>query len=210
MGILFFLTELLGTVSFAVSGAIIGMKKNMDIFGIVILGVVTAVGGGVMRDIALGNVPPIMFQNSVYSIVAAIAAIVVCIPGVFGLLNKNQKVFDTVMLIADTFGLGIFSVIGVRYAYSAGGDNLFLAVFVGTITGVGGGVLRDVLSCSIPYVFVKHIYALAAITGSVVCAALWNLVGEKAAMFIGAAVIFLIRFLAAYFRWSLPHPKNIK
>ncbi len=204
MGILIFVFEIIGTVAFAVSGAMTGLKNKMDIFGVMILGVVTAVGGGVIRDLILGITPPGMFGKPVYAMVAMVTAIVTFLPAVRKLLTKNQRVHDFVLLILDSLGLGVFTVVGIQTAYRASsGYGAFLIVFVGVITGVGGGVLRDVLAGERPYIFVKHIYASASIAGAIACVLLWS-VNSTAAVVVGAVLVFVIRLLAAHFRWSLP------
>jgi uncharacterized membrane protein YeiH len=200
-----FVFELIGTVAFAISGAITGLKKKMDIFGVVILAVVTAVGGGAIRDIVLGNTPPMTFRNPVYALVAVATGILTFIPAVRRLAGKNPKVFDMFLLVTDSVGLGIFTVMGIRTAINLNhGENLFLLVFVGVVTGVGGGLLRDMMAGNTPYIFVKHIYASASLAGAVLCVLLWKPLGATAAMSISAAVIIVIRFLAARFKWSLP------
>ena len=200
-----FVFELIGTVAFAISGAITGLKKKMDIFGVVILAVVTAVGGGAIRDIVLGNTPPMTFRNPVYALVAVATGILTFIPVVRKLAGKTPKAFDIFLLVTDSVGLGIFTVMGIRTAINLNhGENLFLLVFVGVVTGVGGGLLRDMMAGNTPYIFVKHIYASASLAGAVLCVLLWKPLGATAAMSISAAVIIVIRFLAARFKWSLP------
>lgn len=202
---LVFVFEMIGTVAFAISGAITGLKKKMDIFGVVILALVTSVGGGAIRDIVLGNTPPMTFRNPVYALVAIATGILTFIPAVRRLAGKNPKVFDIFLLVTDSVGLGIFTVVGIRTAITAGqGENVFLLIFVGVVTGVGGGLLRDMMAGNTPYIFVKHIYASASLAGALLFVALWKLIGATAAMSVSAAVIITIRFLAARFKWSLP------
>ena len=200
-----FVFELIGTVAFAISGAITGLKKKMDIFGVVILAVVTAVGGGAIRDIVLGNTPPMTFRNPVYALVAVATGILTFRPVVRKLAGKTPKAFDIFLLVTDSVGLGIFTVMGIRTAINLNhGENLFLLVFVGVVTGVGGGLLRDMMAGNTPYIFVKHIYASASLAGAVLCVLLWKPLGATAAMSVSAVVIIIIRFLAARFKWSLP------
>ena len=197
--------ELAGTMAFAASGAMTGMKKNMDIFGICILALTTAVGGGVIRDLILGNTPPNTFRNPVYATVAIVTALVLFLPWVRRFLMRDQRLYDLAMLVLDTAGLGIFTVVGMRIAYATTpSPTLFLLVFVGVITGVGGGVIRDMMAGDTPYIFVKHIYACASLAGALVCAALWNGAGEMAAMAVGMTVVIVIRLLSAHYRWNLP------
>lgn len=197
--------EIIGTVAFAASGAIVALKKEMDIFGVAILGLFTAVGGGVIRDMILGNTPPAVFKDPVYAVVAIITSVIIFLPKVRGLLKKSPKVYDIVMLIMDSVGLGIFTVVGIQTAKSVNPDSgYFLLVFVGIVTGVGGGLLRDICAGVTPYIFVKHFYACASLFGSLLCALLWNYTSENIAMISGSAAVLVLRILAAKFRWSLP------
>ena len=198
--------EIVGTVAFAVSGAMIGVRKNMDIFGIAVLGLVTAAGGGVIRDLVLGIHPPVLFREPIYAVVAVATSLVLFLPPIRGFFDRNRRVYDVVLFVMDTVGLAVFTVAGIRTAYSVSSTyGTFLLVFVGVITGVGGGVLRDVLAGERPYIFVKHVYACASILGALVCAVLWDFIGQGMAMAAGAAVVIVIRVLAAWFHWSLPH-----
>lgn len=197
--------EIIGTVAFAASGAIVALKKEMDIFGVAILGLFTAVGGGVIRDMILGNTPPAVFKDPVYALVAIITSIIIFLPSVRGLLKKSPKVYDIVMLIMDSVGLGIFTVAGIQTAKSVNPESgYFLLVFVGIVTGVGGGLLRDICAGVTPYIFVKHFYACASLFGSLLCTLLWNYTSENIAMISGSAAVLVLRILAAKFRWSLP------
>lgn len=206
MQTLIFILELIGTVAFAISGAMTALKKNMDIFGVAILGLTTAVGGGALRDVLLGITPPVMFREPVYALLAIFVSVVVFIPSVRRLLTRNHALYERMMLVMDSIGLGIFTVVGINTAYGVSDNfNLFLLIFVGTVTGVGGGVLRDVLAGNTPYIFVKHIYACASIVGAILCAALRAPLGEAASVIIGASAVIIIRLLAAHYKWSLPH-----
>ena len=201
--------ELAGTMAFAASGAITALKKGMDLFGVCILGLTTAVGGGVIRDVILGNTPPATFLNPIYASVALVTSLVLFLPRIRHLLMWDQRLYDLSMLILDSLGLGIFTVVGIRIAWrSTAEPTLFLLVFVGVVTGVGGGVLRDVMAGDTPYIFVKHIYACASLAGALVCAGLWRPAGEVAAILAGAGVVVLIRFLSAHYRWNLPRARD--
>ena len=205
MELLILVVELAGTMAFAASGAMTGMQKNMDIFGICILALTTAVGGGVTRDLILGNTPPATFRNPIYATVAIVTALVLFLPWVRHFLMRDPLLYERSMLILDTFGLGIFTVMGMRIAYeTTPSPTLFLLVFVGVVTGVGGGVIRDMMAGDTPYIFVRHIYACASLAGALVCAALWGRLGELPAMLIGMAVVIFIRLLSAHYHWNLP------
>lgn len=197
--------QLIGTVSFAVSGAMTAMRKGMDLLGVVVLGLVTAVGGGILRDVLLGRTPPAIFSDPLTAALAVGASVLVFIPAVRRQLLKTKLVYDMTMRLTDSLGLGIFTVIGAQTACTALGHADWLTIaFFGTITGVGGGVLRDVLAGDLPYIFRKHIYALASLAGALVWVGVHRFWNDTAAMLIGGSVVVIIRLLAAHFRWSLP------
>lgn len=205
-GELLFFVELIGIVAFSVSGAVSAFRKHMDLFGIIILGACTALGGGTLRDIMLGITPPAMFKNPVYAAVAALASLAVFIPQVRRLIGGNRA-YEIVMLVMDSLGLGVFTVVGIQTALEKNGDYApFLLVCVGVLTGVGGGVLRDVLTGERPYVFVKHFYACASLIGAVLCVFFRKYTGLTAASFVGGSAVVALRLLAAVFRWKLPKP----
>lgn len=196
--------EIAGTVAFAVSGALLGLEKRMDILGISILGLTTAVGGGVIRDIILGITPPMTFRNPLYAAIAIGVSVLV-----FVIVRKRSlfkgRFYEITMLIMDSTGLGVFTVIGINTAFVRDDSyGIFLLVFVGVMTGVGGGILRDVMAGDRPYIFVKHFYASASIIGALVCVAVWDVLGSITSMFVGTAVVIVLRLCAARFRWSLP------
>ena len=196
--------ELAGTVAFAASGAMTAMKINMDVFGVIILGLVTAVGGGIIRDITLGITPPATFRNPVYALAATITAVIVFIPWTQRLFRRYQRVYDYALLAMDSVGLGIFTVIGVEAALSYSENcGVFLLCFVGVVTGVGGGIIRDLLAGDMPYVLHKHVYACASLAGALVCIWIWPL-SHACAMAAGSLAVIFIRGLSAHFRWSLP------
>lgn len=203
-----FILELIGTVAFASSGAMIAIEKKMDIFGVNVLGATTAVGGGIMRDIILGLTPPEAFSHPVYVLVAALTSTILFViayakPTAFESRVKTDY-YDKLMFWCDTAGLGIFTVVGIQAAVRAvGGENVFFFVFIGTLTGVGGGVLRDIMAGETPYILVKHIYACAAIAGGIVCVVGRTAFGEAYGTILGLAATVLLRFLAAHFRWNL-------
>lgn len=205
--LIIFIMEMMGTVAFAASGAMLGIRKKMDLFGVCVLGVTTAVGGGLIRDIILGIIPPGMFRRPVYTFVAIVTSV-----GLFVLLYIKRNLLDgrighlyeLLMNISDAIGLGIFTVVGINTAWNAGYHPLFLVVFVGVITGVGGGLLRDIMAQEKPYILTKHIYACASIIGALVCVYTENLLGNLGAMMTGAMVVVIVRFLAMHYRWNLP------
>ena len=141
--------EIIGTISFALTGAMTGLKKQMDIFGVCVLGVTTAVGGGIIRDLILGLTPPSAFRDPTSVLIAIAVSIIVFFPAVRRIFYRNKWLYEHVLLLADSAGLGIFTVCGARVAMEAGGGaNRFLVTFVAALTGVGGGVLRDLFVAS--------------------------------------------------------------
>ena len=206
MQILFAL-EIIGTIAFAISGAVVGIQKKMDIFGVCILGLTASVGGGILRDLILNITPPAAFRNAAFAVTAILVSILFFIPAVRNAF-EHRKVYEALILIMDSIGLGLFTVVGVQVATAAMPErNLFLITFVGVLTGVGGGILRDVFAGNTPYIFIKHFYACASIIGAWTCALLWPLAGSVPAMIAGAALTMILRLLAARFRWSLPKAK---
>ena len=202
-----FCMEVAGTIAFAASGAMVGIHRGMDIFGICVLGVVTSVGGGMTRDIILGNVPGALI-DPVYVVVALFTTLMVFSVFYFKRTLPRGRLgifYERAMLVMDSIGLGIFTVVGVttgiRYGYL---DNTFLLTFLGTLTGVGGGLLRDMMAGVPPYIFVKHIYACASVAGAISCVYIYREFGQIPAMVIASLLVVLIRFLAAHYRWNLP------
>lgn len=220
--IIIYMMELVGTVAFAVSGAMTAIQKRMDLFGVNVLGVTTAVGGGLIRDLILGANPPVMFRNYTYALTAVAASTLLFlfvyfrerggtrpplmrVPETMLRGHSAHEAYDLLLLIGDTIGLGIFTVVGSYNAVSAGyAENKFLLVFVGVLTGIGGGMLRDVMAGNMPYILVKHVYAVASLAGALVYMALFRHISELQCMMAGAAVVMLIRFFAAHYRWNLP------
>ncbi len=193
-----FLIEIIGTVAFAISGANLAIEKKMDIFGVAFLSVTTSVGGGMIRDIIMGITPPVAFQKPYYAMISVVVAIIVFIPKIRKYFQNKDNL---ILLVMDTLGLGIFTVVGTSTGMKSG--NVFLAVFVGMMTGVGGGILRDLFAGEKPYIFVRHFYACASIIGATVTAVLWNW-NNAAAMISGASAVIILRLLAARYKWNLP------
>ena len=197
--------EIIGTVAFAISGAMVAIRKKMDIFGVCILGLVTATGGGVIRDLILGVTPPATFRNPIYAVTALIVSVTVFIPAVRKLVLKTETLYTVLLLVMDSLGLAIFTVVGIRAAMRAVSEpSVFLPLFVGVLSGVGGGIMRDVMAGDKPYVLVKHFYATASLIGAAVCVLLWKVQGEILSIAFGAIVITVLRLLAAHYRWHLP------
>lgn len=200
--------ELIGVVAFAVSGAALGAHKGMDLFGVTVMGMTTAVGGGILRDVLLGLTPPAALRDPLQALVSIAVSILVFIIWQHTHTTRPHPWREAVLLVADSIGLGIFTAHGVAAALQAGyEESVFLTLFVGVLTGVGGGVLRDVCCMERPYIFTKHIYALASLAGAAACMLLWPL-GQSTAMLISCAVTTALRICAATFRWSLPKARQ--
>ena len=202
--------ELAGTVAFAASGAMVGIRRGMDVFGVCVLGCITAVGGAMPRDIILGTVPGALIRP-VYTTAAILTALAVFAVSYFrrSLLQKGSfgAVYERAMLAMDAVGLGIFTVMGIRTAMaleSSHINNIFLLVFVGVTTGIGGGMMRDVMAGNTPFVFIKHVYACAALIGAFLYIFLYRLIPDTAAMLISSLAVVAIRLLAAHYRCNLP------
>lgn len=205
---LFFFIEVIGTIAFASSGAMVAIKKQLDLLGVIVLGVTTAVGGGMLRDIIIGNIPPALFKDTFYVLLAFVTVMLL-----FIIVRLNQQflagryitAYEKLMNIFDAIGLGAFTVVGIDTAVLSGyGNYHFLIIFLGVITGVGGGILRDIMAGQTPYVLKKHIYACASIAGAVLYAGLMNHINGSLAMLIGACSVVVIRLLATRFCWNLP------
>ena len=200
--------EWIGTVSFAISGSMVAIGHGLDLFGVLMVGTITAVGGGIIRDLILGNVPPLIFFQSDVLLVAVLTCLLV-----FVLARINAKRVNTVLhrvefmnLLFDSFGLAAFSVAGVQLAWDGGfGDQMVLCVLMGMLTGVGGGVVRDMLVNVKPYVFTKHVYAVASLAGSLLYYLIltYSSFGDIGS-FVALGLVIALRLLAARYRWELP------
>ena len=203
-----FCMEILGTISFAASGAVTGIHCGMDIFGVAVLGVITAVGGGMTRDVLLGKMPGAL-TDPVYVTTAVLTALTVFLIFYFKKNLFQGRIglwYDKAMMVMDAIGLGIFTATGVMSGIRAGYvDNTFLLTVLGTLTGVGGGLLRDMMAGQPPYIFVKHVYACASVVGALCCVWIYRLLGQVPAVFLAALLVVVIRFLAAHYHWNLPH-----
>lgn len=155
------LFEIIGTIAFAAAGALVGIQKKLDIFGVFILALTTAVGGGIVRDILVGLTPPTAFLYPLSTIISLVTAIIVCIG--YKWINK----FNNTILICDAVGLGAFTAAGANMAFSYEYNRLFITVMMAVLSGVGGGVIRDIFVRDIPFIFQKEVYAVASIVGAI-------------------------------------------
>ncbi|MBP2652315.1 MAG: hypothetical protein H6Q74_3140 [Firmicutes bacterium] len=153
--------EIVGVIAFAVSGALTGIQKKLDIFGVLVLAITTAVGGGILRDVIIGNTPPLTFRDPTFFMISLVTTIGVCFT--YRWLDK----FKYTIQIFDAIGLGAFTATSANLAIQYNLNTLFIVTMVAVITGIGGGVMRDLFVKEIPYVFRQEIYAIATIVGAV-------------------------------------------
>lgn len=209
MKILFTVLELIGVVAFAVSGAMVSVKKNMDIFGVTFLGLLTAFGGGILRDTLVGKIPPAFFTNYWMVLAGTVAALIVF--WVARILKERyfskEDTIEHINNVFDALGLGAFAVTGAQVTMETGFEKQWLLVLMmGLLTAIGGGLLRDLMLREIPFVLNKRIYAIAALEGTAVYYVLHLLeVTEWLAASIAILTTFLLRLLATHFKWNLPH-----
>lgn len=200
--------EALGTAAFAVSGAMVAIDKGTDIFGVLLMAVFTALGGGTLRDVLIGHFPPRMFTNFHYVLLSCICAVTVfIIARIFKeRYIERERLIEQVNNVFDAIGLGIFAVSGARIGMEAGfADNIFLTTFLGTTTAIGGGMLRDVLLQEMPFVLKKRVYAVAAIVGALGYALLMRMgMNSVMAYALGMMATTAVRILATVFKWNLP------
>lgn len=190
--------DILGTFSFAVSGAFFAMEKKLDPFGVLILAFVTAIGGGTLRDVMIGNLPVGWLRNETATVVIFIGAI--------GSMFFSQwlKKINATLFLFDALGLGLFTIIGIEKAMELN-FSMGVCIALGTITASFGGVIRDVLLNNVPLVFRKEIYALASIIGGVVYYLLTKTaLNSDAAKIFCILLIFIIRLVAVKYKLSLP------
>lgn len=152
--------EIMGIIAFAVSGALTGIHKQLDIFGVLVLAITTALGGGVVRDVIIGNTPPLSFRDPTFFIIIILTTIGTCFT-----YRWLDKIKNTI-LIFDAIGLGAFTASSANLAIEHNMNTLLIVTAVAVITGIGGSIMRDVFVKEIPYVFRQEIYALTTIVGA--------------------------------------------
>jgi uncharacterized membrane protein YeiH len=190
--------DLMGTFAFGVSGALAGRKRRLDPFGIFVVAYATACGGGVVRDLCLGSLPPVGLSDWRY-----LACVVLAAGVTMWMLPVLDHIKDPVIWF-DSLGLGLFAVVGAQKAMLFA-NNVEVALVLGVVAAVGGGVVRDVLLNRVPVILEKEIYALAALAGAAI-----QVIGQAMAWsplftpWIAIATCFVIRTLALRYSWSLP------
>ena len=202
----FLILEVIGFISFAISGAIVAIDKELDIVGVLFISVVTCFGGGMIRDVMLGRVP-LFFTNYVMAaLVGATALIVFILALVFKKKYvENENTVNYVNNYVDAVGLGAFVVLGMNICMSYGVTNPFILVTMGIMTGCGGGVIRDVTIREVPFVFRKRVYIVAALLGAGLYCVLTELqVDDAISMPLSVALIVAVRVCATVFHLNLP------
>ena len=194
--------NLIGTFAFGLSGGILGVRKKMDLFGVLVLSVATGLGGGIMRDLILGRTPPTTLSDWRYLAAAGIAGLLV-------FLDFRQIVrWNRFVTAFDAAGLAIFTVTGTTIALGAGLGPV-PAVLLGMLTGIGGGALRDVLAAEVPLVLRSEIYAVASLLGAIiiVLANQAQSLGPSTEI-IAALATFVLRMISVWRGWKIPiaHP----
>ena len=203
-----FIIEIIGIIAFTISGVIKKKKKRFDLLGVIVLGTMTAVGGGALRDILLGILPPSMFKNGIYVFIAFITAILAFYIAILAIKKIKRKRMEYYKLITffDAVGLGVFAIVGTNTAIVNGfADNAFLSIFVGVITGVGGGLIRDIIANTTPFIMYKDLYASSAIIGSSLYYLLYQLHSNYfLCISISIITTIFVRLIAAKYNLGLP------
>lgn len=213
MDVILFIIEIIGVVSFSISGNIVAIEKDADLIGALIFALLTSFGGGMLRDLMLGTLPPNLLWNPEYLLMELICVGVTMVFFHLAFIEKFRSALvrhkhDFWFDCTDSIGLAIFCVFGVDTAVDAGVTGILLLVFSGCITGVGGGMLRDICTATIPRIFRKHVYLLPCILGSLFYALTRETLGQLISMLITLVFIIAVRLLACKYKWNLPRPSH--
>ncbi|MGB7843896.1 MAG: trimeric intracellular cation channel family protein [Salinimicrobium sp.] len=195
---LFNVLDLLGTIAFAISGALAAMDRRLDLFGIFIIAFVTAIGGGTVRDILIGNTPVTWMENIIYIYLIGVVVF-------FAIIFRNKlNYLKKSLFLFDTIGLGIFTITGVEIGVKSGLDPI-ISITLGAMTGTFGGVIRDILCNEIPVIFRKEIYATACLIGGLAFVILYETGVEKDIIYLVTSLtVISIRLLVVKYKISLP------
>ncbi len=213
-GIEIFIIEIIGIIAFTISGVIVAFRKHFDLLGVITLGTVTAVGGGALRDVILGILPPSMFKNGIYVLIAFLTSVFSFYIATFsiGKIKRKSVKYYNLITFFDAVGLGVFTIVGANTAIINGfGDNAFLTIFVGVITGVGGGVIRDIIANTTPFVMYKDLYASSAIVGASLFYLLFKLnINGFLCIYVSILATIFMRLAAQKYNLGLPkfHANN--
>ena len=210
MDFLWLLFDVIGTIAFAISGALLGVQRRMDIFGILILALVTAIGGGIVRDVMVGRIPPTSLQTGLYISITLITVGIIFIMYRYGWNRYIEgKGATKVYLTADALGLASFTVTGATIGIIVDPGNLVLTVVLGVITAVGGGIIRDILAHRTPSVLKEEVYALPALLGSIIYYVVCGIGHQIMASYATFLIVFIIRMVALEYHWNLPRIDRI-
>ncbi len=210
MDFLWLLFDVIGTIAFAISGALLGVQRRMDIFGILILALVTAIGGGIVRDVMVGRIPPTSLQTGLYISITLITVGIIFIMYRYGWNRYIEgKGATKVYLTADALGLASFTVTGATIGITVDPGNLVLTVVLGVITAVGGGIIRDILAHRTPSVLKEEVYALPALLGSIIYYVVCGMGHQIMASYATFLIVFIIRMVALEYHWNLPRIDRI-
>ena len=210
MDFLWLLFDVIGTIAFAISGALLGVQRRMDIFSILILGLVTAIGGGIVRDVMVGRIPPTSLQTGLYISITLITVGIIFIMYRYGWNRYIEgKGATKVYLTADALGLASFTVTGATIGIIVDPGNLVLTVVLGVITAVGGGIIRDILAHRTPSVLKEEVYALPALLGSIIYYVVCGIGHQIMASYATFLIVFIIRMVALEYHWNLPRIDRI-
>lgn len=190
--------EIIGVVAFAVSGALTGIHKRLDVFGVLVLAITTAIGGGIMRDVIIGNTPPLTLRDPTFFIISSLATI-----GVFFTYRWLERFKNTIQVF-DAIGLGAFTAISANLAIQHNLDSVYIVTTVAVITGVGGGVLRDVFVKEIPYVFRQEVYAITTIAGAIAFYYSQQYYPSNIAMYLSFCITTGLRLCCIKYGWNFP------
>ncbi|UQY34771.1 trimeric intracellular cation channel family protein [Pseudomonas fulva] len=200
MNQLFYLADLFGVAVFAITGALMAGRKSMDLFGVLVIAIITALGGGTLRDVILDNHPVSWIRNDTYILVATLSAL-----GTVIWVRMTRPIHEKGLLIADAFGLSVFTVIGTEVALQYAMPSS-TAVIMGIMTGVAGGVMRDVICNEIPLIFKKEIYATACLAGAVTFVLL-RMLATPHWLDTGVAMLVVLGIRLAAIRWRVSLPR---
>ena len=213
MDVFLIIIQCIGAVSFTVSATIYAIHKRADVIGALVFSLLTCFGGGVIRDLAIGNLPVSILSNKtlIYTALLSIGVCLVCyhlgfIKKVASFADRHQHSF--IIEFTDSLGLASYVISGLEIAREAGEEGFVVLLFAGCVTGVGGGILRDICSAEIPAVFRKHIYLIPVIIASIFFALTYKHMNEVLCVIITMAIVIAIRMLAFKFKWNLPIPKT--
>lgn len=201
--------DIMGTVAFAVSGAMLAIEKRMDLFGVIVLALLTAVGGGMVRDVLAGITPPMTLRNITDFMLAIVTALLVAWGySLWSISDRSKQRIMFIYNLCDTIGLASFTITGMITGIDrAVGNPYVLPVLLGVITAVGGGVLRDLMAKKMPVVLYKDIYATASLAGAVAAILLYPYIGMLAMAWLCFVVVIGLRAGALHFGWHLFHPR---